>query len=271
MSIELILILLAIGAATGILSGLFGVGGGIVIVPSLLAVYAFTGFSSPYAVHIAIATSLFTIIFTSISATYKHLKHGNVLWMTALIIGLTSSVTVYFFSMLAVKMPGETLKGIFSVVLIAVAAKMLFDKKKPEGEIKADYSSNVNKIISSIIGLFSGAVSAFSGLGGGVFVVPMMHYFLKFPFKKAAGTSSAAILLTSVSGVISYFLNMPGGANSLKYSFGMVDTLSALPIIAASIPFAQFGVHLNRRTHHYILSKLFAVFIIVVSLKILFF
>ncbi len=271
MTVELILILVAIGAATGVLSGLFGVGGGIIIVPSLLAVYGFTGFDSPYTVHIAIATSLFTIIFTSISSSYKHFKHGNVQWSAALIIGLVSSVTVYFFSMIAVKMPGETLKGIFSVVLIIVALKMLFEKKKPDSDTGNETIPVTNKLISGIIGALSGAIAAFSGLGGGVFLVPLMHYIMKFPFRKAIGTSSAAILLTAVTGVLSYFLNMPQGANELNYSFGMVDTVSALPIIAASIPFAQLGVFINKKTHHLLLTRLFAIFIIIVSLKLLFF
>jgi uncharacterized protein len=271
LSIELILILIAIGIATGVLSGLFGVGGGIIIVPSLLAVYSFINFDSTYTVHIAIATSLFTIIFTSISSSYKHFKHGNVEWTAALIIGLVSSVSVYFFSLVAVRMPGQTLKGVFSVVLIVVALKMLLDRKKPETRDQIEAVPAINKFLAGAVGALSGAIAAFSGLGGGVFLVPLIHYLMKFPFKKAIGTSSAAILLTAAAGVISYFLNMPQGANELSYSFGMVDTLSALPIIAASIPFAQLGVYINKRTHSFLLTKLFAVFIIAVSLKLLFF
>jgi len=286
LSIELILILFVIGIATGILSGLFGVGGGIIIVPSLIAVYSYTGFDSPYVVHIAIATSLFTIIFTSISSAHKHFGHGNVDWLAALIIGLTSSVMVYFLSKAALALPGDTLKKIFSVVLIVVAAKMLFDKKGSSGEDgnengKGNGNQNessgsaiplkYNKFVCGMIGILSGAVAAFSGLGGGGFVVPLMHYILKFPFKKAIGTSSAAILITAIAGVLSYYLNMPGGIEIVPYSFGMVDTLSALPIIAASIPFARLGVFINSKTSNYLLAKLFAVFILIVSLKLLFF
>jgi uncharacterized membrane protein YfcA len=272
LSIELILILFVIGIATGVLSGLFGVGGGIIIVPSLIAVYSYTGFDSPYVVHIAIATSLFTIIFTSISSAHKHFGHGNVDWPAALIIGLTSSVMVYFFSKAALALPGDVLKKIFSVVLIVVAVKMLFDRKKPAGEKElTEVPVHYNKFVCGIIGILSGAIAAFSGLGGGVFVVPLMHYILKFPFKKAIGTSSAAILITAIAGVLSYYFNMPGGVEIAPYSFGMVDTLSALPVIAASIPFARLGVYINSKTHHSLLAKLFAVFILIVSLKLLFF
>ena len=271
MNIELFLILFIIGAATGVLSGMFGVGGGIIIVPSLIAVYAITGFDSPYAVHIAIATSLFTIIFTSFSSSFKHFKLGNVDITAALIIGIASSVTIFFFSKIAIALPGDTLKKMFSAVLIIVALKMLFDRKKPDNVNENFTRGKKNILMLLTTGILTGAIAAFSGLGGGVFVVPLMHYVLKFPFKKAIGTSSAAILLTAASGVLSYFFNMPQDFNGIPYSFGMVDTLSALPVIAASIPFAQAGVYINRRTNHYLLTKLFAVFILIVSFKMIFF
>ncbi|MEO8513734.1 MAG: sulfite exporter TauE/SafE family protein [Ignavibacteria bacterium] len=271
MSVETILILFGIGIAAGILSGLFGVGGGIVIVPSLLMVYALNHFDSPYIVHIAIATSLFTIIFTSLSSSHKHFSHGNVEWKAALFIGLSSAVTVFLFSKIAILLPGEILKKTFSIVLIIVAVKMLLDKKGKKDDPEKNNPENFNKWICLGIGLLSGAIAAFSGLGGGVFVIPLMHYLMKVPIKKAIGTSSAAILITATAGVLSYFINSPAGSVSIPYSFGMVDTLSALPVIAASIPFARVGVYINRKTHHYVLTKLFAVFIIIVSLKLIFF
>lgn len=272
MGIDVILILLAVGIFAGILSGLFGVGGGIIIVPALLAVYSYTNFNSPYAVHIAIATSLFTIIFTSISSAHKHFGHGNVNWKAATIIGISSAVTIYFFSKIAISLPGESLKKIFSFVLVVVAAKMLFDKKRDENDDEASVQKEKTGVVISVfIGGLSGVIAAFSGLGGGGFIVPLMHYLMKFRFKKAIGTSSAAILFTAVAGVISYFLNTPQGTNPIPYSFGMVDTLSALPVIAASIPFARVGVYLNKKTHPFILAKLFAVFILAVSVKIIFF
>lgn len=271
MSLETIIILFCIGIAAGILSGLFGVGGGIIIVPSLLAVYSFNHFDSPYLMHISIATSLFTIIFTSISSAHKHFGHGNVEWKAALYIGLSSAVTVFLFSKIAILLPGEILKHTFSAVLIIVALKMLFDKKGKSEDNTKDQPETFSPWISLGIGTLSGAIAAFSGLGGGVFVIPLMHYLMKVPFKKAIGTSSAAILITAAAGVISYFINSPAGAVNIPYSFGMVDTISALPVIAASIPFARVGVYINKKTHHYLLTKLFAVFIIIVSLKLIFF
>ncbi len=272
MSVEVFLILFGVGVAAGILSGLFGVGGGIIIVPSLIAVYSFIGFQSPYTVHIAIATSLFSIIFTSTSSAWKHSAHNNVFWTASLIIGLASSVTVFIFSKIALALPGDILKNIFAVILIGIGIKMMIEKNSnSDGDDENFNPEGINKLYCAAIGILVGIIAAFTGLGGGIFVIPLMHYFIKVPIKRAIGSSAAAIFITSVSGVISYFINSPAGANTLKYSFGMVDTISAVPIVLASIPFAQAGVVLHKKTRSNLLKKLFAGLILIVSLKMLFF
>jgi len=271
LSTEIFLILLGVGVAAGILSGLFGVGGGVVIVPSLIAVYGYIGFSSPYTVHIAVATSLFTIIFTSISSAYKHSTNKNVLWTAAVVIGLASSITVFLFSKIALSLPGDVLKKIFSFLLIIIGVKMLFEKKNKLSVDENDEDNfKVNSLYCIPIGILAGIIAAFTGLGGGIFVIPLMHYVLKTPIRKSIGTSTAAIFITSVSGVLSYLVNMPSAVDSLGYSFGMVDVMSALPIIIMSIPFAQVGVWVNKKTHHSLLTRLFGIFILIVALRMIF-
>ncbi|HMT10731.1 MAG TPA: sulfite exporter TauE/SafE family protein, partial [Ignavibacteria bacterium] len=154
---------------------------------------------------------------------------------------------------------------------VIVALKMLFTGKKSHEEREKSDPESYRTWICIGIGTLSGAIAAFSGLGGGVFVIPLMHYLMKVPFKKAIGTSSAAILITAAAGVLSYFINMPAGSVNIPYAFGMVDTISCIPVIAASIPAARLGVYLNKRTHHYLLTKLFAVFILAVCIKLIFF
>jgi len=272
LSIEVFLILFGVGVAAGILSGLFGVGGGIIIVPSLIAVYSFIGFQSPYIVHIAVATSLFSIIFTSTSSAWKHSSQNNVLWTAALIIGFISTITVFLFSILALALPGDVLKKIFALILIVIGIKMMLEKNSGSDSDDDNFNpEGINKLYCVAIGILVGMIAAFTGLGGGIFVVPLMHYLIKVPIKKAIGSSAAAIFITSVAGVISYFINSPVGANTIKYSFGMVDTISAIPIVIASIPFAQAGVYLHKKTRSNLLKKLFAGLILIVSLKMLFF
>jgi uncharacterized membrane protein YfcA len=271
LTVEVFLILFGVGVAAGILSGLFGVGGGIVIVPSLLAVYSLIGFNSPYAVHVAIATSLFSIIFTSTSSAYTHSTHGNVLWIASLLIGIASTVTIFLFSKMALALPGDVLKKIFAAVLIVIGIKMLIEKNSGSEEEDKFSNQNTNKIYYLLTGIFAGIIAAFTGLGGGIFVIPLLHYILKVPIRKSIGTSAAAIFITSLSGVISYIINSPAGADTMKYSLGIVDTVSAIPIVLASIPFAQVGVYVNKKIKHGIIKKLFAGLILIVAIKMLFF
>ncbi len=257
------------GIAAGILSGLFGVGGGIVIVPSLIFIYSIIGFNSPYLVHTAVATSLFTIIFTSVSSALKHYRNKNILLKTALIIGAASAVSVFLLSKAAINMPGDTLKKIFAVIIILVGIRMLLQKTKPENGDGSDKINN-NYLITIIVGMLSGTVAAFTGLGGGVFIIPLMHYLQKIPIKKAIGTSSAAIFITSIAGVISYIINVPIGYEPPHFSAGMIDILAAIPIIAASIPSAQLGVYIHNRTHNSVIGKIFGVFLLLVAVRMLF-
>jgi uncharacterized membrane protein YfcA len=272
LSAEVFLILFGVGVAAGMLSGMFGVGGGIVIVPSLLAVYSLIGFNSPYAVHVAISTSLFTIIFTSTSSSYKHSRHGNVLWPAALLIGISSAAAVFVFSKVALVLPGSVLKTVFAVVLVIVAIMMLAEKKPEGGKDEENFEpGKIKKIFCLMIGALAGTIAALTGLGGGIFKVPLLHYAAKVPIRKSFGTSAAALFITSLAGVISYIVNSPAGADTMKYSIGIVDALSAVPIVMASIPFAQVGVYVNKKTRSDLLKKLFAGLILIVALKMLFF
>lgn len=270
MTIDIFLILFSIGVIAGILAGYFGVGGGIIIVPSLISIYSWKGLYQEYAVHIAVVTSLFTIIFTTISSSLKHARNGNVKFIPALIIGLASSVTVILLSKVAIKTPGNTLKIIFSVLLIVIAFKMFFEA----GGKGTDYNSgkhNTSVLLSSLIGVFSGSIAVFTGLGGGIIIVPLMKYILKFDIKKAIGTSSAAILLTAVSGVAGYYINIPNDFSGGKYFIGMADSYSALAIILGSVPFSQLGVYLNKKSKNEVLNRFFAVFILTVAVCMIFF
>jgi hypothetical protein len=267
---EIYLILAGIGVFAGVMAGLLGVGGGVIIVPALVTIYSHYFTDNPYIVQTSIATSLFTIIFTAISSAYRQSKHGNVLWIHALLIGLSSSLAVFLFSKIALSLPGDTLKKVFAIVVILISAKMLTERKK-NNQAEGEEPAKINKALSPVTGVLGGAVAAFTGLGGGLFLVPMMHYFQKIPIKKSIGTSSAAIIITSISGVLSYLINMPANAQKMNYSIGMVDTVSAIPIIVASIPSAQLGVYLNKRLHQNYLTKIFGAFLLIMAVKMFFF
>jgi uncharacterized membrane protein YfcA len=271
-SIEIILLLIAVGTAAGLLSGLFGVGGGIVIVPSLVYYYSFSKHDHPeFTVQAAIATSLLTIIFTSVSSSYKHLKNNNIDFKVGIIAGFVSSVTVYFVSAVAVNLHGNILKYIIISVLMISAIRLFLEKKKEENAEPENAAVKYNSFYCILIGVLTGTIAAFTGLGGAIFSVPLMHYLLKFPFKKSIGTTTFTVFITAISAVISYYINSPVNVSFSPWSLGIVDFQSALPIVAASIPFAQLGVYIHNRINSYILAKLFAVFILLVCIKMILF
>lgn len=266
MSIELIAVLFLIGILAGILSGLFGIGGGVIIVPSLLTLYNFVKFDSPYIMHIAVATSLFTIIFTALSSSHKHYKSGNVDIITAAVIGVSSSISVIFFTKIAVLTADNLLKLIFSAILFAIALYMFLGKDTSVDSNKNVKETHPKKIYAVIVGILSGVIAAFSGLGGGIFIIPLIHYLLNYSIRQSIGISSFSVFITAIAGVIGYYINSPKIDFSYGYNLGLVDVLAALPIIAGSIPAARFGVYLHNKTNNTVLKKLFAVFISLVAI-----
>jgi len=272
LTLETLLILFVAGLLAGFLSGMFGVGGGIVIVPAIVFVYTIQHPESAYIAQVAIATSLFIIIFTSLSASYSQLKNHNVVIRAALIIGISSTVSVFIFSIIALSLPQNILEKIFLGILIFIGLRMLSEKKNEEdGKNDKANLANYSNTLCVIAGMITGAVAGLTGLGGAVFSTLTMRYIFKFPFKKSIGTSTLSIIMTSAGGVLSYLINMPHGVQVAPYALGMSDVVSALPVIAGSIPAARFGVYVHSKTNSFILIKLFAAFILVFALKMILF
>lgn len=257
------------GIAAGILAGYFGVGGGIIMVPTLIGIFNILHQNHVYVVQSAMATSLFTIIFPTLATTYKQTKLGNVNFQAALLIGLTSAVSAFLFSISAMNISGNILKIIFAIFLLIAAARMFFSKQTEE--TKEISNTTIHKFYSVMIGISSGIIAAFTGLGGGVFIIPMMQHFLKFSIKKAIGTSSSAILLTSAAGAAGYYVNTPSGLDMGNYYLGLIDLKAAVILIILSVPFSQLGIYLNNKTPNSILLKIFGAFVIIIAIKFLFF
>lgn len=262
-----ILVLFLLGAASGFLAGFFGVGGGIILVPMLLAFYASAGVTSLVATHLAFGTSLLVIVFASFSSAYQYHRNGQVLWRAVLVIGLASIVGAALGSTVAGGLQGKTLQKIFAGVVVVSAFRLFAEVRKPKG------SDGPSLGVAGLTGtgLVAGLISSLAGVGGGVFSIPMMYTLLHFPLKRALGTSSATIVITALAGVAGYIVQgwgnplLPGG------TAGFVDVLHALPLIAGTVPLAVVGARLSERTHPATLRRIFAAFLLVVAFKLFFF
>jgi len=267
MELTSFLLLLAGGALTGFLAGFFGVGGGIILVPILLAYLSATGASSLVATHIAFGTSLLVIIFTSMSSAYEYRRNGHVVWKAVLIIGIASVAGAWLGSWAAAGLRGETLQKIFAGVVVVAAIRLLSEQRRPKGQEEP----RMGIAGLSLTGLVVGVVSSLAGVGGGIFSIPIMYSLLHFPLKKALGTSSATIVITALAAVIGYVVRGWGSPLLPPYTLGYVAYLAAIPLAVTSIPLARVGASLAHRTKADSLRKLFAAFLFVIAAKMFFF
>ncbi len=269
--LALVLLLIA-GCIAGFLAGFFGVGGGIILVPILVFYFHHINISSLVATHLALGTSLLIVIFASIPSAYQHNKNGNVLWRIVFIMGGASVIGSIIGANIAAALAGKTLQQIFATVVIIAAVRLLVEQKA--GKVDNGIDGNTMKL--GVIGLIVGLVSSLAGVGGGVFAIPMMYYFLRVPLKKALGTSSASIVITALASTIGYIVK---GWTTIDvyapqisdFTIGFVDYVHSIPLIIGTVPMAKYGAMVAHKTHADNLRKLYAVFLLAIAVKMFFF
>jgi len=263
-----ILLFVGIGCAVGFLAGFFGVGGGILMVPVLFFSYEQSGISSSVLTHIAIGTSLFVIIFASLTSAYQHGKQGNIDWRSVFVLGFSSAVTALATTKLAAWLSGRHLRIVFGLIVMAAAIKMLTESEA-QAQKKLEWLSRPNIPGLVGVGLAAGVVASLAGVGGGIVTIPMMYYILNMPLKLAIGTSSATIVITALFSVVGYILNGIGRAGLPEWSLGFVDLQRGAALAIGTILMARVGAYVSFKTHPFRLKKLFALFVILISIYML--
>jgi uncharacterized membrane protein YfcA len=255
------------GGVAGFLAGFFGVGGGIILVPILLAYYQATGVTSLVATHLTLGTSLLVIIFASSSSAYQYSRNNHNVWRAVVLMGLGSIAGAIAGTTIAAALAGKALQRIFAGVVFFAAVRLLSEPRKPKGE--PEMNLNAPGLLAT--GVIVGIVSALAGVGGGIFSIPIMYSLLHFPMKKALGTSSATIVITAFASVMGYVIRGWGNPLLPPGTLGYVDPLSAIPIIVGTLPTASLGARLAHRTHPVRLRRIFALFLVIIGIKMFFF
>ncbi len=263
LSFQIVSLFILLGSLAGFSAGLFGIGGGVILVPLFLWAFKVAGFHPDLIVHTAFGTSLAIIVPTSISSTLGHRKRGNVAWHQVFPLAATATLGAVSGSWLAVGLPGELLKALFGVMQIGVGLKMfLYHPHLPPEE-----SGRPPLWKLFFVGLCGGFFSAFFGIGGGVVAVPLMVLMLRLPIHLAVGNSSALIVVSSLGGAISYVTLGWHLADLPPFSFGFVNLLVAAMVAPLTIVFARLGARVAARTQHDKLMKIFAVFLIFIGVR----
>jgi uncharacterized membrane protein YfcA len=186
----------AAGAAAGLAGGTFGVGGGVVLVPTLAGVFRLTQ-------HQAHGTSLAVVAATALPAVIVYATRGNVAWTTAALVAVASMVTARYGARLATRLSGRSLKRAFAVFLFLVALRLLW--KPPTGAALWPAAGTVASLLFEFAtGALIGLLAGFMGVGGGIIAVPAFTLGLGMPQHIAQGTSLAVILVTGPAGAIEH-------------------------------------------------------------------
>jgi len=163
---------------------------------------------------------------------------------------------------------GKVLRQIFAALVLLSALRLFAETRKPKVEVMPPL--RIAPLAGT--GVLVGMVSSLTGVGGGVLSIPVMHSILKFPLKKALGTSSATIVITALAAGAGYVFT--GWGNSLlpgTGTLGYVDWLHALPLIAGSIPMAAVGADVANKTKVTLLKRIFALFLLLIAFRMLLF
>ncbi|MBF0189500.1 MAG: sulfite exporter TauE/SafE family protein [Magnetococcales bacterium] len=273
-----ILLLGAVGTGlfAGILAGLFGVGGGIIIVPALLALFHVTGVETPYAMQLAVGTSLATIIITNISSTWHHHRRGSVVWQRAglYLPGVLAGAGAGGF--LATLIAGETLKALFGGFEIIIGLKMAGvpllpfrrrqEKKQPPTPRPATPLPWLGQLLLAVV---IGAISSLFGIGGGTLTVPALTLLSALPMKNAVATSSAIGVGIAVAGALSFLLAGQEMSDLPASSWGFVLPTAFVGIIIGTLTTTPLGVRLAHALPHALMKRLFGILMIVVGIKLL--
>jgi len=250
------------GVFSGVISGLIGVGGGIVIVPFLAWLFTLYGMPAETIMQTAVATSLATIIITSIAAVYAQHKRGAVMWPVLWTLTPGIAVGAWFGADLAHYLTSNIMEIVFGSFLLLNGLRMAFTlKPKPHRKLP---STAPLFISGSIIGCFSTLV----GIGGGAIVVPYMAWH-NVVMKKAIAMGSACGLPIAIFGAISFMIIGLDASNLPESNIGYINIPAFCGIGLTTLFSTTLGVHFAHTLPTEILKKVFAVILLTVGVKML--
>jgi len=252
MDIGLIVALLLMGAFGGFAAGLLGIGGGMVLVPFITMIFTARGFNPELTIHMAIATSLATILFTSVSSVRAHHKHGAVLWPVVKLLTPGIVIGSWIGPWIGKQMNSAFLAAFFGVFVAFSATQMLIGKKPAAARALPGTPGMF------AAGGFIGTLSGIVGAGGGFISVPFMTW-CGVRIHNAVATSAALGFPIALSGTISNIYFGWGEPGLPEYALGFIYLPALAVIVLASVSMAPLGARTAHKMPVRQLQKVFAV------------
>ncbi|MEL6450826.1 MAG: sulfite exporter TauE/SafE family protein [Pseudomonadota bacterium] len=260
--LQMLVVLAVIGAFAGVLAGLLGVGGGIVLVPAFFYAFQTLGYDGSDLMQMCLATSLATIIVTSVRSVLSHNKKGAVdwdilrTWAPGIVVGAVLGMLV------VAELRSVTLQVIFGVLALTVGLYMTFGKAAwrvaeamPDGPLRW--------VLSPVLGF----MSVLMGIGGGSFGVPTMTLF-NTPIHRAVATAAGFGVVIAVPAVLGFLL-VEMEMRVPPLTVGAVNLVAFAVVIAMTLITTPWGVKLAHATDAKPLKRAFGVFLVLVALNMM--
>lgn len=255
------------GAAAGLLAGLLGIGGGAIIVPALIWLFALPppvglGAEPGLIPQLAVATSLASVMATGAASSWTHHRHGAVAWPLVVLLLPGLLLGAWLGAFVAAMLPGPWLQRLFGVFLLYNGTRMLLGTRvQPQAPLPG-------RLGMAAAGTGVGALSAMLGIGGGILVVPFLGRH-SVAMHRAVATASACGVPLAIAGSIGFMLAGWSRAGLPASSIGFVHWPTALALMAASVPLATVGARLAHRLPTTTLKRVFGVMLLVVACRLL--
>ena len=260
--INLLFVLAVAAAGAGFMAGLLGVGGGIVMVPALYYAFTVLDFDIVTRMHLSVGTSLAIIIPTSIISTMTHKEYDAVDFKMVRSFGVFILAGVISGTFLAVNLKTPALVLFFSIFALMVGLFFIFLREK-----LVDNPKQISAIVKNISGVIIGFISVPLGIGGGSLMVPFMRTF-GYDIRKSIGTAAAVGFLIAVTGTITMITGGKIIDNvNTPYSVGYINLLGFAVFVPVTMVMARIGAKVVHKIDKKLLSKIFGIFLILVSIR----
>ena len=260
--INLLFVLAVAAAGAGFMAGLLGVGGGIVMVPALYYAFTVLDFDIVTRMHLSVGTSLAIIIPTSIISTMTHKEYDAVDFKMVRSFGVFILAGVISGTFLAVNLKTPALVLFFSIFALMVGLFFIFLREK-----LVDNPKQISAIVKNISGVIIGFISVPLGIGGGSLMVPFMRTF-GYDIRKSIGTAAAVGFLIALTGTITMITGGKIIDNvNTPYSVGYINLLGFAVFVPVTMLMARIGAKVVHKIDKKLLSKIFGIFLILVSIR----
>jgi len=259
-----------LGSLVGFLAGLLGIGGGLIVVPALVYLLPYISIASDVIdqgtlsteviMPMALATSLAAIVLTSSSAAFAHQKNNNIPWDITKPLMFTVAFGALLGAFIADHLSAKALTHFFAATVFLLASYMLLSIRSQQSK---DMPSNLKL---QFISLFTGVVASLMGMAGGAILVPVLTYF-GMPLRHCIGIATVCGVMVALFGSLGYIISGFDNALLPPWSFGYVYLPALLGIVLMSSLFAPIGVKYANKLPVQTLKKGFAIFLILVAIK----